>query len=54
MSAGGRRRWSHTVAFVLVVIITIWIVLDLEYPRLGMIRVDDFDQAIVDVRKAMN
>lgn len=53
MSRGGRRRWSHTVVFVLMVTITIWIVLDLEFPRLGFIRVDDFDQAIVDVRATM-
>jgi hypothetical protein len=53
MSRGGRRRWSHTVTFVLMVTATIWIILDLEFPRLGMIRVDDFDQAIVEVRSSM-
>lgn len=53
MSRGGKRRWSHTVTFVLMVTITIWIILDLEYPRLGFIRVDDFDQAIVEVRASM-
>jgi hypothetical protein len=53
MSRGGRRRWSHTFVFVMMVTITIWIVLDLEFPRLGFIRVDDFDQAIVDVRASM-
>src|SRR5262245_58912283 len=53
MSRGGRRRWSHTVTFVLMVTITIWIVLDLEYPRLGFTRVDDFDRAIVEVREGM-
>lgn len=53
MSRGGRRRWSHTITFVLMVTITIWIILDLEFPRLGVIQVNDFDQAIVDVRSTM-
>ncbi|HKP30308.1 MAG TPA: hypothetical protein VJU15_12930 [Gemmatimonadales bacterium] len=54
MSRGGRRRWSHTLIFVCMVVITIWIILDLEYPRLGLVRVDEFDQAIADVRATMN
>jgi len=52
MSAAA-RRWSHIIAYVLMVSLTIWVILDLEYPRLGVIRVDDFDQAIVDVRASM-
>ena len=53
MSRGGRRRWSHTMIFVFMVVITVWIIVDLEYPRLGIINVSDFDQAIVDVRSTM-
>jgi hypothetical protein len=33
--------------------LTVYIIVDLEYPRLGMIRVDAFDQALVEVRKSM-
>ena len=32
---------------------TIWITVDMEFPRIGFIRVDEFDQAIVDVRNSM-
>lgn len=53
MSSGVKRRWSHILAFLLMVSLTLWTVIDLEYPRLGVIRVDDFDQAIVDVRNNM-
>jgi len=53
MSRSGRRRWSHTTIFVLMVVITVWIIVDLEYPRLGVIQVSDFDQAIIDVRATM-
>lgn len=34
--------------------ITIYVILDLEYPRLGLIRVDAADQLLRDVRAAMN
>ena len=47
------HRWSHVVAFVLIVSITVWMIVDLEFPRLGVIRVDEFDQSIVDVRNSM-
>ena len=30
------------------------VIVDLEYPRLGLIRVDTFDQALIDLRKGMN
>lgn len=49
---GGRRLfdWLHTLLFAGVVAITIWVIYDLEMPRYGIIRVDDFDQTIRDVR----
>ena len=31
----------------------IYVTMDLEYPRLGLIRVTDFDQLLVDVRATM-
>jgi hypothetical protein len=33
--------------------LAVYIIVDLEYPRLGVIRVDAFDQALVDVRSSM-
>ena len=53
MSGSPKRPWTHSIPFVLMVSLTIWVILDLEYPRLGFIRVDTFDQAIVDVRTSM-
>jgi hypothetical protein len=32
----------------------VYVIIDLEYPRLGLIRVDTFDQALVDLRAGMN
>jgi hypothetical protein len=47
------RSWLHTAAFVTVIALTVWVILDLEFPRAGLIRLDSFDQAMVDVRQSM-
>ncbi len=33
--------------------LTVYVILDFEYPRVGFIRVDAFDQVLVDVRASM-
>jgi len=38
------QTWARIVAFV---------ILDLQYPRLGLIRVDAVDQVLVDLRDSM-
>ena len=48
------RRWFHMVGFALVMAFAVFVILDIEYPRLGLIRVDAFDQALVDLRASMN
>ena len=53
MSGSSTRRWSHVIAFVLIMSITAWIIVNLEFPRVGVIGVEDFDQAIVEVRATM-
>jgi hypothetical protein len=34
--------------------VTVYVIIDLEYPRLGLIRVDAADQLLRDVRAGMN
>ncbi|AFL73673.1 hypothetical protein [Thiocystis violascens] len=52
--AGGRsRNWLHMVVFAVVMAMTVYIIIDIEFPRLGMIRVDAFDQALVELRATM-
>jgi len=41
------------VCFVLVISATIYVILDLEFPRLGMVRIEAFDQALADLRDRM-
>jgi hypothetical protein len=52
--AGARSRsWLHIAAFAVVITVTVYVTLDLEYPRLGLIRVDAVDRALVLLRESM-
>jgi len=53
MAAGKSRSWFHMLCFAIVIAVTIYVVLDIEYPRLGLIRVDAFDQALMELRASM-
>ena len=53
--AGSRTRsLLHTVGFAAVLAATTYVILDIEYPRLGFIRVDAADEVLVDLRRQMN
>jgi hypothetical protein len=53
--AGGRARsWIHMVGFGLIMAATVYVILDLEYPRRGFIRIDRFDQVLLQLRQSMN
>ncbi len=52
--AGSRTRsWVHMIGYAAVMAVAVNIIIDIEYPRLGLIRVDSFDQALVDLRNGM-
>jgi hypothetical protein len=51
--AGAHRNWLYMLGFSLVLSGAVFVIVDIEFPRLGVIRLTDFDQAIVDVRKGM-
>jgi hypothetical protein len=53
MAGGTARSWIHIVAFAIILTFTVYVIVDMEYPRMGFIRVDSFDQALVDVRAVM-
>ncbi len=53
--AGGRSRcWIHVIGFALILATTVYVILDLEFPRLGMVRIDSFDRVLVELRATMN
>ena len=45
--------WAHILGFAALFSITFFVILDLEYPRLGLIRVDGADQVLVELRASM-
>jgi len=51
--SGGRRNWLHMVGFALLMTLAVFLVVDLEYPRVGLIRIDAVDQVLADVRAGM-
>ena len=54
MAGGKSRSWLHMLCFSFIIAVTVYVILDIEYPRLGLIRVDAFDQALVELRQTMN
>ena len=54
MAAGGRRSWMHVIGFAAVIAATVYMIVDMEYPRFGLIRVDAVDQILIDLRRSMN
>jgi len=54
-ASGKARSWIHTLGFALILTITIYIILDYEYPRAGFfVRLDATDQVLVNLRQSMN
>jgi hypothetical protein len=52
--AGGRERsWMHMIGFAVVTGLALYVILDLEFPRFGLIRVGSVDWAIEQVRESM-
>jgi hypothetical protein len=52
--AGKTRSWIHTVAFAAVLSMSLFVIVDYEFPRLGLIRVDAVDSVLADVRRSMH
>lgn len=48
------RSRLHTVGFAAVIALSVYVILDLEYPRLGIIRIDAADQVLIDLRASMD
>jgi hypothetical protein len=53
MGGARTRNWIHILAFAAILTLTIYVIIDMEFPRMGLIRVDSFDQALLEVRADM-
>jgi hypothetical protein len=53
MAEAKSRSWLHIIVFAAVITVTIYVILDLEFPRVGLIRMDATDRLLVELRKKM-
>ena len=54
MGASESRSWLHILGLAAILAVTIYVIVDLEYPRLGFFQIADFDQLLVEVRASMH
>ena len=53
--AGSRQRsWLHILVFAAITVISIFAILEMEYPRAGFIRLGAYDQVLIDLRESMH
>ena len=45
--------WIHKLGFAAIVSLTVYVILDIEHPRLGVVRIDAIDQLLIGVRAGM-
>ena len=45
--------WLHQLGFAGIVALTVYVILDVEYPRMGFVRIDAIDQVLMNVRQGM-
>jgi len=53
MAAASARSWIQMVVFAGTLTVTRYTGTDMEYPRLGLIRIEDFDHFLVDASEQM-
>jgi hypothetical protein len=53
MAGRKQRSWMHITAFVVITVITVYVVLEIEYPRMGFVRHDAYDQVLVELGRSM-
>ena len=53
MAGGKTRSWIHLIGFALIMATTVYVILDLEFPRFGLIRIDATDRVLIELRESM-
>lgn len=52
-SVNRQRTWLHTLVFAIFLSITTYVIIDLEFPRLGLVRIDSADLVLKELRASM-
>ena len=53
MAASKLRNWVHILGFTITLSLALILILDLEYPRIGWIRINDWDRVLIALRASM-
>ena len=53
MAKSGCRNWSHMLIYAGTLAFAVYLIFDLDYPRLGLVRIDSVDHVLVDLRNSM-
>jgi hypothetical protein len=53
MAAAKSRSWIHMIIFAATLTVTLYALTDMEYPRLGLIRIESFDHFLIDAHQQM-
>jgi hypothetical protein len=54
MAGGKTRSRLHSIGFTVVMAAAVYVIVDIEYPRHGLSRVDAADQVLVGLRRSMD
>ena len=54
MASAQYRSWLHILGFTVITVVVVYVILDLDYLREGLIRLQTADQLLVKVRQSMN
>lgn len=49
LTTGSRRSWVHPLSFAAIMPGAVFLTIDLEYPRRGLVRIDGFEKAVIDL-----
>jgi hypothetical protein len=53
MAASSRRNWVFALAFAWILGIGLYVILDYEFPRIGLVRIDQFDSVLAKTLEDM-
>jgi hypothetical protein len=54
MASAQHRSWLHILIFAVITVVVVFVILDLDYLREGLIRLQDADRLLIETRAAMN
>ena len=53
MGASKQPNWLHVLLFAAITVVSVYAILEIEYPRAGFIRLSAYDQVLIDLRQGM-